>query len=156
MATFLKTVLGANRASEYFAPYANLITKVDLKIGDLVAIDTDGQLIKANETNAPVGVVTNDDVTDINSGYIFTGEKDSTAKLKKGSSLDLYKHFLIMGCEVEGTLKIGAPVYLAGASGSEKLTVTKPTTGYVVGTVERVTDKLVRFDLNLVALPIAP
>ena len=43
------------------------------------------------------------------------------------------------------------PVYL-GESG---LTCTKPEAGFLVGTVERITDKLVRFNLDLVHIPIA-
>lgn len=156
MSKFLKTVYGANRASEYFAPWANLITKTDLKLGDLVGIDSDGKLIKANQTVQPVGVVTCDNVMDINKGFVYTGERDEIAKLKAGSSMDLYKQFLISGCEVEGDLKIGAPVYLTGEANSEKLTVEKPSTGYLVGVIERVTDKLVRFDLTLSVLPVAP
>lgn len=156
MSKFLKTVYGANRASEYFAPWANLITKTDLKLGDLVGIDTDGKLIKANQTVPPVGVVTWDNVMDIDKGFVFSGERDEEAKLKAGSALDLYKQFLVSGCEVEGDLKIGAPVYLTGEANSEKLTVNKPATGYLVGVVERVTDKLVRFDLTLAVIAVAP
>ncbi len=146
---FITTIYGAGRPSEYTESYAELPLKDELELGTLVAVDDDGlSLIKADEDNIPVGVVEKVDVIGIHDSLYLSGERD-TMKASAGSFCPLHKQFLMSGLEVEGTLKIGAPVYLTGKTASAKLTVTKPETGFCVGVVERVTDSLVRFDLTL-------
>lgn len=148
MAKFLTTIYGTGRPAEYSASYAELTLKEELALGTLVAVDDDGvSLIQADEDNVPVGVVHLVGVIGVHDSLYTSGERDNV-KAKVGSHIPLYKQFLISGLEVEGTLKIGAPVYLTGKKEAAKLTTDKPTTGFCVGTVERVTDKLVRFDLT--------
>lgn len=150
---FIKKVYGCARPAEFYASWANLETKVDLEVGDLVAIDTDGKLIKATDSKRPVGIVTESDTKKWGEAYEFTGERD-VMKLSKGTRVSLYKHFLMSGALAEGELtskQIGDPVYL-GASG---LTTTKPAAGFLVGQIERLTDGLVRFDLTLTHIPVA-
>lgn len=146
---YLTTIYGTGRPAQYSASYAELTLKEELDLGTLVAVDNDGvSLIKADEDNIPVGVVHEVGVIGVHDSLYLTGERDAM-KAGVGTHIPLYKQFLISGLEIEGTLKIGAPVYLTGKKEAAKLTVNKPVTGFVVGTVERVTDKLVRFDLTL-------
>lgn len=148
MAKFLTTIYGTGRPAQYCASYAELTLKEELDLGTLVAVDEDGvSLIKADEDNIPVGVVHEIETIGVHDSLYTTGERDAM-KAKVGTHVPLYKQFLISGLTIDGTLKIGAPVYLTGKKNNAKLTVTKPTTGFVVGVVERVTDKLVRFDLT--------
>lgn len=149
----VKKVYGTARPADYYSSWANLETKVDLEVGDLVAVDTDGKLIKATYEKKPIGVVTESDVKKWGEAYEFTGERDAN-KLTKGARVSLYKHFLVSGVFKESELSgknIGDLVYLGDAG----LTLTKPSTGFVVGMLERIGDGMVRYDLTLTALPIA-
>lgn len=149
----LKKVYGIARPADYFSSWANLETKVDLEVGDLVAIDTDGKLIKATHEKKPVGIVSESDTKKWGEAYQFTGERDAT-KLGKGARVSLHKHFLASGVFTESQLSgknIGDLVYL----GDSGLTLEKPATGFVVGMIERIGDGMVRFDLTLTALPVA-
>lgn len=144
---FLTTIYGEGRPAEYFANYAGFPLKEELPLGTLVAMDDDNvSLVKADEDKVPVGIVNKLDVIGMHDALYLSGERDEM-KAPIGTHIELHKHFLVSGLKVEGTLKIGSPVYLTGKKGNAKLTVTKPETGFCVGVVERVTDSLVRFDL---------
>lgn len=146
---FLTTIYGEGRPAEYFANYAGFPLKEELPLGTLVAMDTDDKsLVKADENKVPVGIVNKLGVIGMHDSLYLSGERDEM-KAPIGTHIELHKHFLVSGLEVEGTLKIGSPVYLTGTAGNIKLTVDKPTTGFCVGVVERVTDSLIRFDLAL-------
>lgn len=149
---FLAKTFGTARPEEFYASWVNLETKVDLHAGDLVAIDTDYKLIKATHEHRPVGVVNITTPKGFGEAYQFTGARDNNV-LKAGSRVSIYKYFLLTGTNVEGieNAKMNDPVYL----GEEGLTCTKPSAGFLVGTVERITDKLVRFNLDLVHVPVA-
>lgn len=146
---FVTTILGTGRPAEYSASYVELPLKEDLPFGTLVAVDSTGtQLERADQGKIPVGVAINKNVKGILEAYEFEGSRDNKV-VKTGTYIPLYKQFLISGLDVTGELAIGAPVYLTKTGNSAELTVTKPTDGFVVGSVERVTDKLVRFDLTV-------
>lgn len=150
--TFVKTVYGTARPEEFCASWANLETKEELAVGDLVAVDNaTNKLIKATHEHKPVGVVVRSSVRGFGEAFEFTGERDKN-KLKAGERVSLYKHFLVSGVEAEGIDEghIGDTVYL----GDSGLTLTKPSQGFIVGAVERVTDKLVRFNLELANIPL--
>ena len=147
---FIKTLYATGRPSEYFAPYAEFPLKEALPVGTLVALE-DGNLVRADKTKVPVGVVHLADTVSIRDKQYLDGERE-TVTLKAGTPIPLYKHFLMSGADVKGTLTIGAPVYLDGEGASAELTCNKPQAGFVVGSVERVTDKLVRFDLSLAGI----
>lgn len=156
---FITKVYGTGRASEYFAPNVYLETEEDLKVGDLVAINSStNKLKKADEDNVPVGIVAESTPKGWGEAYEFEGERDNNV-LKKGSHINLYKQFIVTGCPIKSSdisgLKVGQVVYLTGKTASAELTTTKPSTGFAVGIVERVTDQMVRFDLMLTAIPIA-
>lgn len=151
---FIKTVYGCDRPQEYIKHWANFKTKVELEVGDLVALDTDGLLIKATHENKPIGVVALSTPMKWGEAYQFTGERDNN-KLDIGENVHCYKHFLISGVELQASewdsAKIGDAVYL-GESG---LTTTKPSAGFLVGMVERTGDHMVRFNLELTVIEIA-
>ena len=145
----IKTILGTGRPAEYFSNNISLPLKEALPLGTLVALDeATNTLIRADKTHLPIGVVHLTDVIGIRDKQYLDGERD-TQTLKAGSHVPLYKQFLITGLDVKGTLKIGAPVYLGGEEQTAELTCTKPAEGFFVGTVERIIDKMVRFDLAL-------
>ena len=149
---FLTTIYGEGRPAEYLANYAGFPLKEELPLGTLVAMDDDNvSLVQADEDKVPVGVVNKLDVIGMHDSLYLSGERDEM-KAPIGTHIELHKHFLVSGLKVEGTLKIGAPVYLTGKKGNAKLTVTKPETGFCVGVVERVTDSLVRFDLTFAGI----
>lgn len=144
---FISKVYATGRPAEYFANYADFVLGEDLPIGTLVAIKEDGTLEKADESKVPVGVVFVGNTIEMHDKTYLTGERDAI-KVKKGTSVPLYKQFIVSGLDIKGTLKIGATVYLKGNADTVELTTEKPTKGFPVGVVERVTDKLVRFDLT--------
>ena len=143
-------IKGLGKPSEYFSSFANFPLKEDMIMGTLVALEHSTQkLIKADQTNRPVGVVYFDTVTAENL-YKMTGEMDLSSVCKAGERVELFKHFLIANVTLKESwdnARIGDEIYLEGTAGSIKLTKTKPATGWKVGTVERIGDRLVRFDL---------
>lgn len=151
---FIKKVYGCDRPQEYIKNWANFETKVELEVGDLVALDTDGKLIKATHENRPIGVATMTTPKMWGEAYQFTGERDAN-KLAVGSNVHCYRYFLVSGVELQPSewtsVKIGDPIYL----GDSGLTKTKPESGFIVGTVERVGDQMVRFNLDLTVIDIA-
>ena len=148
--TSFVNVKGLGKPSEYFSSFANFPLKEDLPMGTLVALDHATQsLEKADQTKRPVGVVFFDTVTAENL-YKMTGDMDLTSVCKKGERVELFKHFLLSNVVIKeewDNVRIGDEIYLEGTAHTIKLTKTKPATGWKVGTVERIGDRLIRFDL---------
>lgn len=145
---FVKTVYGCNRPQEYIKNWTNFETKVALKVGDLFAVDDDGKAIKAGKGKRPIGVVTESTTKKFGEGYQFTGERDENV-LDVGSNVHSYRHFLVTGVELQegewDSAKIGDAVYF----GDNGFSTTEAEDTYLVGTIERKMDKMVRFNLDL-------
>lgn len=149
---YLKNVIGVKDPSGYFKSFANFVTKEEMKVGDLVALE-DGELVKATHEKKPVGIVYTSSPKLWGEKFEFEGERDE-AILRAGESISLVKQFIVLGAlsqEEVASAKIGDTVYL-GESG---LTLTKPEDGFMVGMVERLMDGAVRFDLMLTNIPIS-
>lgn len=150
---YLKNVIGVKDPSGYFKSFANFDTKEELKVGDLVALDTDGKLVKATHEKKPIGIVYTSSPKLWGEKYEFDGERDD-AILRAGEKISLVKQFIVLGAltqEAVTSAHIGDTVYL----GENGLTLTKPSKGFMVGMIERLMDGAVRFDLMLTNIPIS-
>lgn len=138
MAKYVSYFLG----NGIMTPRTRRETKVEMEIGTLVALDTDGKLIKATNASGgfkrAIGVITTGSVADLDSPRYHKGSDT----LKAGEFQEVYKFFTIGNVPEEevnfGTAKLGDPVYL-GVDG--KMTTEKPSGGATIQVVGLVGDK---------------